>query len=1065
MNIVTFGENAKNFTSLTFDFLKIPYHYFKDLDDFENNLSDIKNDRIIVLYRDYGFTQDFIYHLEDIKKLESNTILSSKNIVFEKEKLGKIIPFHKYQNSELYQNKSIMAFLIKKNDISELLKNKEIRTFDQLSKQVRYEQICTFNCATQIRFINNMIDVSDKLFCNNFRNKKNIEDIKNIKSSYFQFLKNKKMNTNYQNQIVKIYNEINPLSINVCILKYTNPESFSKLIHTYQESIFNNSFHQIIIVDCPDPKEIDTDLIKSKILYLEGNLNNLILELKKIPINYDIYFLDCPKKINQHVKNKKIQIIYHSEQNKFEIFKISNYLFQFLLFPYKDWNNLISELGNIALYYFKYELHIINDPILENYELQKTKIIPNLTLIDSLYEEKNYDESCYLINFIIKNRFSYNYTFIYKTLVLIDKVNYVIHANEIKSLLTLLDTKNFDDIFNVCVVLIHNKNHSLAFELFDKYISENQILESEILKVILFCVWFNLFDKEINISKDVFLINHILSHLDFLIENLNKILDIEKDIKVKELRVKILMYLNNRYDLIDDLEKKEIINQEILKISLDFNNLDNYTDPEIISKFLEFPKLVINSCYILSDFMMSESDILVKRKNLLRLTSIILKNFDKFEDKFVKMIKDGVDISLTNLFRYAYQGIPNKELFYNCISITRKYKKLHFDKVINPDNKMKTEKDNLFIYDYKKTNPKKICFISEFLTRKHSVFKDRHQVIINLVKKNFEVYLASFKPLDFKHAQIYYGIKENIVLGNMNTFNIVQKMRSYEFDKLVFCEIGMDNRVTEIAHFRMANKQYNTWGHSDTSGYSEIDYFVSSELYELPYEESKNHYTEKLILQKGMCTSYVNPTSCYKLNLPRSFYGLSNYEKIICCPQSLFKIHPIFDEYIFEILKRNKDVSLVFLDNHEKKFKMYERWNQVLKNKQEYYGILSRVKFLPGQDHQKFCNLMKVSDLLIDPYPFGGCNSSLESFSLGKPLVTQPSQRINGRFTYGFYKKMEIYDLIAQNQEEYVSLVTKLLQDNKFYQEVSQKIKDKNSILFQEQLTLDEWEEIMAESN
>ena len=154
---------------------------------------------------------------------------------------------------------------------------------------------------------------------------------------------------------------------------------------------------------------------------------------------------------------------------------------------------------------------------------------------------------------------------------------------------------------------------------------------------------------------------------------------------------------------------------------------------------------------------------------------------------------------------------------------------------------MKTEKDNLFIYDYKKTNPKKICFISEFLTRKHSVFKDRHQVIINLVKKNFEVYLASFKPLDFKHAQIYYGIKENIVLGNMNTFNIVQKMRSYEFDKLVFCEIGMDNRVTEIAHFRMANKQYNTWGHSDTSGYSEIDYFVSSELYELPYEESKNH--------------------------------------------------------------------------------------------------------------------------------------------------------------------------------------------------------------------------------
>ena len=113
----------------------------------------------------------------------------------------------------------------------------------------------------------------------------------------------------------------------------------------------------------------------------------------------------------------------------------------------------------------------------------------------------------------------------------------------------------------------------------------------------------------------------------------------------------------------------------------------------------------------------------------------------------------------------------------------------------------------------------------------------------------------------------------------MNTYNIVKKMRSYEFDKLVFCEIGMDTRVVNLAHFRMANKQYNTWGHSDTSGFEEIDYFVSSELYELPYEESKEHYSEKLILQKGMCTCYVNPTKNYKLNLSRAFYGFSDFEK------------------------------------------------------------------------------------------------------------------------------------------------------------------------------------------
>ena len=133
-----------------------------------------------------------------------------------------------------------------------------------------------------------------------------------------------------------------------------------------------------------------------------------------------------------------------------------------------------------------------------------------------------------------------------------------------------------------------------------------------------------------------------------------------------------------------------------------------------------------------------------------------------------------------------------------------------------------------------------------------------------------------------------------------------------------------------------------------------------------------------------------------------------------------------------------------------------------LKNRKEYYGILSRVKFIPGQDHQRFCNLMKCADILIDPYPFGGCNSSLESFSLFKPLVTQPSIRINGRFTYGFYKKMNMDEMIANNMEEYVDITTKLLNDKEFYDKQVNLLKERSDILFEDQETLQEWEELMS---
>jgi protein O-GlcNAc transferase len=370
--------------------------------------------------------------------------------------------------------------------------------------------------------------------------------------------------------------------------------------------------------------------------------------------------------------------------------------------------------------------------------------------------------------------------------------------------------------------------------------------------------------------------------------------------------------------------------------------------------------------------------------------------------------------------------------------------------------------ENIFVYKKKEAPKKRIGFISDFLTRNHSVFKDRHQVIKYLSdKEDFEVYLITFNNIMIGKENIYKNTKK-IVLGNNSLYNYIKTIRDLNLDKLVFCEIGMDGKVTNLAHFRMANKQYNTWGHSDTSGYKEIDYFVSSKLYELPYEESSKHYTEKLILQNGMCTCYVNPTKKYNLMNTRSFYGLSNYEKIILCPQSLFKIHPDFDLYIFEILFKNPNASIVLLHN-ERKNKMYERWDKVLKIHPKYFGVLSRVKFVLGQSHQNFCNLMKCADVLIDPYPFGGCNSSLESFSLFKPLVTQPSIRINGRFTYGFYKKMDMDEMISNNMEEYVDITTRLLNDKDFYDNQVNLLKERSDILFEDQETLKEWEELMSE--
>ena len=52
-----------------------------------------------------------------------------------------------------------------------------------------------------------------------------------------------------------------------------------------------------------------------------------------------------------------------------------------------------------------------------------------------------------------------------------------------------------------------------------------------------------------------------------------------------------------------------------------------------------------------------------------------------------------------------------------------------------------------------------------------------------------------------------------------------------DFDIIIYPEIGMCQQTRFISFSRLAPIQINTWGHSDTSGLPNIDYFVSSKYF------------------------------------------------------------------------------------------------------------------------------------------------------------------------------------------------------------------------------------------
>ena len=527
--------------------------------------------------------------------------------------------------------------------------------------------------------------------------------------------------------------------------------------------------------------------------------------------------------------------------------------------------------------------------------------------------------------------------------------------------------------------------------------------------------------------------------------------------QTKENIITICDSLNKNELYIDKIKTNETIKKQILFLLL--SQILNYTDDDTI---INAVSNIFNKMYNLEN--LKDFDNLLKYDfgpkyniifiNFLLSIAISFNPYHKTFEEFIENRKSiynnllsiknkincQIDLSQVMIFKIdnfnlSYQGVPSVEIFKLKSEILRK---------LCPDLNYQINTN----YTNKKI---KVLFHGSQLTRQHSVYKDRHQVIKQLSLDNqFQIYFSTFDKLD-SSVKYTFGNAKHILLSRKLT-EIKERLIKEQFDIIVYCEIGMDSISYFMAHLKLAKIQCNTWGHSDTSGINTIDYFFSSKLYELPYEESQLHYSEKLILQNSLCTSYVSPISRHNKELfkSRSHFGFTNDVVIYFCAQSLFKLNPLFDEYIIGILSKVPNAVLILSESADKS-KVIERFND--------FGIGHKIKFFNGMDHFAYMNLINISDIFLDVYPFGGCNSSFEAFSLGKPIVTQPSQMINGRFTTGFYKKMNLEKYVSNSTNEYIKFAVKLGLDITYRKLVENDINSNNSCLFLDEETITEWKD------
>jgi predicted O-linked N-acetylglucosamine transferase (SPINDLY family) len=228
-------------------------------------------------------------------------------------------------------------------------------------------------------------------------------------------------------------------------------------------------------------------------------------------------------------------------------------------------------------------------------------------------------------------------------------------------------------------------------------------------------------------------------------------------------------------------------------------------------------------------------------------------------------------------------------------------------------------------------------------------------------------------------------------------------------------------------------------------------------LYEAP--EGIDHYSERLFLLHDLPTlAYYYRPPAPAQRVDRQILGFDRGEHIYLCAQTLFKLHPDFDQMLGEILRRDPRGRILLIRGQ------CEQWCAQLRYRfaRTIPDVAGRIAFTPARPSTEFLQLLSAVDVVLDTPHFNGMNSSLEAFAMGAPVITLPMQLQRGRHTQAMYRAMNIDDCVARDAMHYVDIATGLAADPEFRLSVTDKIAERAHLLFQNDAVTAEFERFFA---
>ncbi|MBU3540596.1 tetratricopeptide repeat protein [Polynucleobacter sp. UB-Tiil-W10] len=309
----------------------------------------------------------------------------------------------------------------------------------------------------------------------------------------------------------------------------------------------------------------------------------------------------------------------------------------------------------------------------------------------------------------------------------------------------------------------------------------------------------------------------------------------------------------------------------------------------------------------------------------------------------------------------------------------------------------------------------------------------------------FEVhvfYLSSFSDYETILAK---SIATSFTDNLDNLRDSVKAILEKEVDVLIYPEIGMSPLSCILANLRLAPLQLASWGHPETTGLATIDYFISAQEFEPTNAE--DYYSEKLVQLPNLGCYYSARTES-PININLQELGINAESPILLCPGTPFKYAPEHDQIFVSIAQKLSVCQFIFFQSQE--VALSEALKERLENafERENLNAADFIHFIPWQKTEAFYGLMLKADVFLDTIGFSGFNTAIQAIECGLPIVTREGHFLRGRLASGILRRMDMSELITNNETEYINLIVKLVQDRDYRKTVQEKIIVLRSILF-----------------